>query len=406
MVLESGTWDDEIAKWTPGIDATQVSYSSSYVGAGGKVKRDQNGFALTELKPQFRRHWGTVILDESHYLKGRKTSWTNALKKIDAGRIYLATGTPIPNWAHEAFTTLQFLWPDEAKPGETFGSYWRWVNDWFEVSDSFYNPMAKEIGSLREDRTWDGFNASNWRNRMILRLREQCLDLPELTNQRWNVRMSGEQKKAYTALKRDYVALLESGTIVDAWSEPAKLVKLLQLATGLECFDPGRLDNPQVKPSGKFGALASILEDRPRQTLVVGHFRSTVQAAARVAGRLGKRVSVVHGGVPSTHRTTAIRNFQQGHTDVMVATIATVREGMTLHQAGCDQIVRMERSFTPSNNEQVMRRIHRIGQEHPVTCIDLVTDGTYDEKVLGLLSSKTDEQMRALGTRELIQLLK
>src|SRR4051812_45815564 len=126
MVLNAGTWDDEIELWTPGIDATQVAYSSiAQRGARGRVPRDSNGFPKTPLKPEYRRHWGTVVLDESHYIKGRKTSWANAVLDIDADEARLATGTPVPNWAHEAFMSLRALYPEEARAGKEFGSYWR-----------------------------------------------------------------------------------------------------------------------------------------------------------------------------------------------------------------------------------------------------------------------------------------
>ena len=99
-------------------------------------------------------------------------------------------------------------------------------------------------------------------------------------------------------------------------------------------------------------------------------------------------------------RTAVIRSFQRGETEVMCATLSTVREGMTLHQAGCDQIIFLEHSWTPSYNEQAMRRIHRIGQENPVLITHLIAKGSMDERVQTFLKAKTDTQMKALGIKE------
>lgn len=408
MVLESGTWDDEIEKWAPGIDATQVAYSNTYEGAGGRVARGAFNVPSVFLKEPLRRRWGTVIADESHYLKGRKTSWTHALMQLRTGKFLQATGTPIPNWAHEAFMTLQFLFPEEAKAGGRLGSYWRWVNQWFEVMQSYYNAQAKEIGSLKpglgrttpNEEDWARFRAENWRDKLLLRLRDDCLDLPPLTIQEWDCRLTGDQKKIYTQLKRDFVAWLDNGTEVAAWSSGALMIKLLKISTGLESLDLSRFSNSLLKPTGKYAALTSLLEDRSQQqTIVVAQFRDSVAAARRWAERVtSHRVGLVHGGVPMGQRTKEIRAFQNGDTRVLCATIDTIREGMTLHQAGCDLIVRLEKSWVPSRNEQVIRRIHRIGQSKPVTVIDLIAFGTLDQRVQTFLNSKTDEQMKALGT--------
>jgi SNF2 family DNA or RNA helicase len=397
MVLESGTWDDEIEKWAPGIDLTQVPYTSlTEKGPRGKIYRDANGWPTNPAKEQYRRRWGTKIADESHYIKGRKTNWTGAFLKLEAEDTRLATGTPIPNWAHEAFTALQALYPEEAKPGQRLGSYWRWAKDWFKIGSHW---SKWDVGDLLPDRTWEGFRAENWGDLFLMRLRDECLDLPPLTIQPWRVQMEQSQRKAYRELKRDFVTWLASGEEVVAWSSAALVVKLAKMATGLEVLDPA------TKGSGKLRALEAILADRPRQTLVVAHFRDSVEQCARSAEVAGKSSFVVHGGIGSAQRKHAIRAFQRGEVDVLCASVGTISEGMTLHQGGADQVIRVERSYRPSTNEQVIRRLHRIGVQRPVTVIDLITEGTIDEAILVLLAEKTDQQMLALGLRRLADLI-
>lgn len=403
MVLDSGTWDDEVARWAPDLDITQAPYSNLTVrNKNGRIFRDHNGFPIVELKPELKRRWGTVICDESHYLKGRKTGWTAAVEQLSkscCSELKQATGTPIPNWAHEAFTTLRMLYPEEAKPGRTYGSYWRWVNEWFEVEESYYNPQAKEIGSLKSDLTWEEFRSANWRDKLLLRLRADCLDLPPLTRQRFVVDMTTEQARVYKQLKKDFVAWLDSGIEVEAWSSSALMVKLCKVATGLELLDP------TAKPSGKLLALKELLTDRPRPTLVVAHFQDSVDACARVAEKAGHDVGIVRGGIARSTIKKSIRDFQQGNLSVLCASIEMIAEGMTLHQGGADQTIFVERSWRPSRNEQVLRRLHRMGLVIPVSAIDLVTRGSYDIKVLAAIEAKTDEQMQALGVNELKSML-
>ena len=390
MVLDSGVWDDEIAKWAPGADVTQVAYSSLAARNGNRIAKP-----VRARQEYAEPEWRTLIGDEAHYLKGRKTTWTEAFGRLSADKVMLATGTPIPNWAWEAFTLLQLLFPEEAKSGQRLGSYWRWAAEWFDVGPKRVGqkviPFA--VGDFRQDRTWEEFRRENWRDRMLLRLREDCLDLPPLTIQRWNVQMTPEQRRVYLALKRDFIAWIEGQTEVVAWNAGAQLVKLVKTATGLEALAEGH------RGSGKLNALRTILQDRPRPTLVGAHFRSSVAACADVAREVGLEAGVVDGDVGRAGRKALIRSFQAGNLPVLCATFDTISEGMTLTAA--DQAIRVERSWRPSRNEQFIRRLHRIGQTRPVLCIDLVSAGTVDERVLALLAEKTDQQMRALGREDL-----
>lgn len=399
MVLDSGTWDDEIAKWSPGIDLTQVSYSSLCVrGEHGRVERDSNGMPRVEVKPEYAQRWGTVLCDESHHLCNPKSSYTAGVFKLKADRLDLATGTPIPNWASEAFTALQLLYPEDAKPGKRLGSYWRWAREWFDVGPTMWAQQA--VGDLQDDTDegWARFREGNWGDRMLLRLRENCLDLPPLTQQKWLVKMKSEQRRAYRELEKDFITWLDTGDEISAWSSAAQMVKLWKCATGLESLGTG------ARGSGKLDALRSILTDRPRQTLVVAHFRSSVETCARAAVQVGRTAVVVHGGTDRPGRREAIRAFQSGGVDVMVASIETIAEGMTLHQGGADTVVRVERTMRPSKNEQVLRRLHRMGVERPILAIDLVAEGTIDERMLEYLQTKTDQQVKALGLDELRRL--
>jgi SNF2 family DNA or RNA helicase len=394
MVIDGGVWDDEIARWRPDADVTQVAYSR----LSEREKTAKGGSRSTgRLKPAYARPWGTVILDEAHYVKGRKTNWTLAAKQLRAERMFLLTGTPLTNWAHEAFVLLQLLCPEDAKPGKRLGSYWRWAKEWFEIGEQYGKGGVvvsdHVVGEFRKDKHWQDFIDANWQDRMLLRLRENCLDLPPLTEQTILVDMVPAQRKAYKELKKDFITWLDSGEEIAAWSSSGLLVKLAQCATGLEVIAPGAVG------SGKLDVLQTLLADRGQPTLVVAHFRKSVEACADRAAAAGMTAVIVHGGTSKRMRALSVRAFQDGKVPVLCATIDTISEGLTLNAA--DQVIRVERSWRPSRNEQVIRRIHRIGQDRPVTAIDLVTRGSADERVLELLASKTDQQMKALGIADL-----
>lgn len=402
MILDAGVWDNERDRWRPDLDMTTVSYSSL-------VKRVDRKWT-SHPKPEYAGAWDTVIADEAHYLKGRKTHWTRAFQKVarKSERVYLATGTPIPNWAHELFTLLQILHPDRTANGQELASYWRWVRRWFGVWKSPWGSM--EIGdgleACREARCddrwacvhWQEFHDHNLGGVFLQRLRDNVLtDLPPLSEQTLPVKMHPKQRKAYNELKDDFIAWVDSGEVSVAWNRASLTVKLAKVCTGLEVEFEG------VKGSGKLNALRELLENRSRPTLVVTHFRATARHAADIATRLNLTNRTITGSTSKTQRHAAVEDFQNGKVDVLVGTIETIGEGLTLTAA--DMVVFVERSWRPSKNDQALRRIHRIGQDRPVSAVYLVSEDSIDQRIVEVLASKTDQQMKALRPHDIAALL-
>lgn len=401
MVLEGGVWTDEVAKWRPELDVTFCPYT--YLNAREKTGANASATRPTEeIRPEFRKHWDTVILDESHYIKGRKTSWTQAILKLEAGQIFCATGTPIPNWAYELFTTLQLLHPNESKTGQRFGSYWRWAKQWFDVGATRYSPM--DVGDPLDDSPegWERFYQENLGGLFLQRFRDDVLkDLPPIVGggpQIVKCRMRPEQAKIYKALKKDYIAWTEDNQEVVAWSSGGLHVKLQKICQGVEVELPGS------KPcSGKLDQFEMRVADQARPSLVACNFKDMARAAFDRCVKVGRSPVLITGDTSSRDRSRAIEGYKAGDFDVLVATIETVSEGHTFTHA--DTVHRLERSYRPFKNEQVMRRVHRIGQTRPVTVLDYVTEGTVDEGMLPKIKAKTDHQVKVLPAREYAALL-
>lgn len=406
MVLQAGTWDDELAKFADDPERfTTVPYSQLAPARSAS------------LKEAFRRRWDTIIFDEAHYLKGRGTLRTNVGQTL-AGwgkRVYLLSGTPIPNYAHELFTLLQILCPDEAGPGLRFGSYWRWAGEYFNISPDRYSQY--NVGGLfgcssacDERPTSDPcdhyrrFAAENLPDDVFLRrLRVQVLpELPGLTEVEVATPMGPEQAKAYRSMKKDMVASVD-GEMVVAWSQSAKHIQLDRLSTGLSMLGAADIDPAD---NGKLARLAEDLSGRKRgdaPVLVMAHYRATVQACFEVAKSLGLRAALVHGNVAAADRTRAIRAFQRGKLDVLVGSLETLSEGVTLIEA--DTVIFVEKSWKPSRNEQALYRVHRLGQTKEVTAIDYVTHKTVDAGKRELLRTKTDHQIRTLTAAEIARIV-
>jgi len=403
MLVNTGTWQDEIDRWSATPDKyTIAAYSQLNERDGAKI--------LPRRRPEFRGPWEAVILDEAHYVKGRKTNWT-AMAQLcadEADIVLPMTGTPIPNWAHELFTVLRLINPKEAKRGKRYGGFWRWAGEWFDCAPTRFShgkPVAGELLGCSElcllrpvtdpCKHYINFTEVNLGDRYRRMWRDDCLDLPPMTEQLIRTPMEARQKATYNKIKKDFAATVE-GTEILAWSRGAQNVTLDRITVS-----EWMVHQTGEPRGGKFEQLRFDLEARSRPTFVLAHYRDVVEACARVAESTGARSAYVHGGVRGTEAEAAIRDFKAGKIDVLVGSLEKVAEGLTLTQA--DMAIFVEKSYKPYRNEQAKYRIYRVGQTRPVTVRDYMTPYSIDEGKRELLATKTDRQMRHLSAAEFLQ---
>jgi SNF2 family DNA or RNA helicase len=400
-------WIEEIERWTPDLDYQWVSYGSLC----DRVMNDK-GTARSKVVPRLREglspEWDTIICDEAHYLKNRGTNWTIVVggtgsKKpgLRSERLYLATGTPMPNWGHEIFMFLRLLYPGDPR----FSNYWGWVEEHFKTWNPPYAPKTTEVRGLHRGLTWEEV-AVDWgiAGRWLRRDIDDVLpDLPPMTAQTIGVDMTPAQERAYKRLKKEWMAVLpETGNLVVSWNDGGIYSKMLQCSTGLSTLDLGeRNDN-----SGKLDVLEELVRERTHPVLIFCIYKNTAEAAARrLRGLLGEdRVGVVSSLYSGNDRLKEIARFRAGEYQALVGTLGTMSEGHTLTRA--DTCIFLERSPRPVTNYQARGRIRRFGQMRPTLSIDLVTRGTVDGALAKLVSQKADEielaltgfQLAAAGT--------
>lgn len=387
-----GVWAEEADKWTPGHRPAFVSYSSlcdSEKGPKGGRK------SLPRLRPDLRRHYDTVIFDEAHYLKGRNTNWTRAALKFDADTIWQASGTPIPNWAYELFIALQILHPGD----RDYTSYWRWAEKWFKIWSPPYAPKSRSITGLLDRWTWDDFHEVNLGGLFLQRTWDELEDqLPPLRRQTIEVDMTPSQRRFYQEMKKRFIAEIDGMPHI-AWNEGSRASLLAKATFGLELVDPGTRNG-----SGKLRVAEELLKSWDgHPAIVVTHHIEAAKIAGGLCRKVGRDPVVVTGEIPPKKRFDMAHRFQVGQGDTLCCTVESIAEGLTLTRA--NRMLFLERSYKPSRNKQVERRIWRISQENPCLVVDLVTRQSVDLRLRSQLEKKTDQQMRALRPKEFAALL-
>lgn len=344
--------------------------------------------------------YDAVLFDEAHRLKNRKVSWRkNAMRAAHAAdRAHLLSGTPVPNQADE-------LW-GQATMIRDLPAYWKWAKEWFIVEATPFTAWSvtdrlrfcTDECEHRKCEHWAVFHRAVFGDAWLRRERDDVLrDLPPLTgaHDALETPMTPEQRKAYKGLKDEFLALVPEGQPIEAFTHSDRFVKMWQASTGLASIDP-ELD---WRHSGKMKLLAEVLEGRSRPTLVLVWFRNTAKAVEGLVESLGLRMRAIGRTTTAKARQEAFVAFQGGDVDVMVGSISILKEGLTLTAA--DEVILLERSWVPSDNDQAIRRLHRIGQTRPVTVRQFVTPRSVDTGQWGKLDAKRNHIDKVLTARDL-----
>jgi SWI/SNF-related matrix-associated actin-dependent regulator 1 of chromatin subfamily A len=94
------------------------------------------------------------------------------------------------------------------------------------------------------------------------------------------------------------------------------------------------------------------------------------------------------GDTPNQRRHEIVNMFQTDKTTrVLVANIQAAGVGLTLTKAS--KVVFVEPSWVPSDNDQAISRVHRIGQERPVQAFFLVVKDSLDHLILNAHQNKS-----------------
>jgi SNF2 family DNA or RNA helicase len=81
-----------------------------------------------------------------------------------------------------------------------------------------------------------------------------------------------------------------------------------------------------------------------------------------------------------------VRRFQAGEVPVFVLSLKAAGTGLNLTRA--DHVVHYDRWWNPAVEDQATDRAHRIGQTRVVQVHRLVAEGTVEESIAELISSK------------------
>ena len=120
-----------------------------------------------------------------------------------------------------------------------------------------------------------------------------------------------------------------------------------------------------------------------------------MDVAEETFARRGLRYSSIRGDQTPKAREKAINDFvNDPEVAVVVCSLSAAGVGLNLQVAS--NLVLAELSWTDAEQTQAIDRIHRIGQEEPVTAWRIIASQTIDTRIAELIDSKAGLAARAL----------
>ena len=226
-------------------------------------------------------------------------------------------------------------------------------------------------------------------------LKDDCLDLPPKTYTKRIIELSDEQKKVYKTMKEKAIAFL-NGKMVSTATVITQLMRLHQITCGHFTSDDG--DVQEIK-NNRIDQLMEILEEVEGKAVIWAHYRYDIKKIVEaISKKYGENSVVTYYGDTSTDdRQKAITKIQDKDSSVrfIVGTPQTGGYGITL--TGASTMIYYSNGYDLEKRQQSEARIDRIGQEKPMTYIDIIAEGTVDDKIVQSLRKKVNIASEVMG---------
>ena len=330
-----------------------------------------------------------LAIDESTTIKTPTASRTkNAIKISKLAKIRrIMTGSPVTKNPLDVYAQLEFL-----SPNITRQNYWAFK--------SRYAVMVRRNFGTRSTNLVVGFQRLPELNTIIDQysyrvLKEDCLDLPEKIYTTRTISLTTEQVKAYEEMRRFNITEMDGKTMTSL-STLAALIRLHQITCGHITFDDGT--TKEIK-SNRMNELLNILDEVDGKVIIWANYRFDIKNIQQtLSEKFGSdSVATYYGDTKDKDRQDIVEKFQDKNSSLkyFVGNPSTGGYGLTLTAA--HTVVYYSNSYDLEKRMQSEDRAHRIGQVNKVTYVDMIAEGTVDEKIVRSLRSKIDIASEVMG---------
>jgi SNF2 family DNA or RNA helicase len=319
-----------------------------------------------------------IVVDEANAYKNAQTKrWKalNSLVKADTW-LWMLTGTPAAQSPLDAFGLAKLVNP-EGVP-RFFSSFRDMVM--VKINQFKWIPKENAINTV--------FNALQPAIRFT---KDECLDLPEMTYVKREVELTPQQKKYYTLLKNRMI-MQAAGEEITSVNAAVNMNKLLQISCGAVYSDTGEVVEFDIK--NRYKVLREVIDESSQKVLVFVPFKHVISILQEKLNSEGIPTEVISGDVTASKRTEIFKRFQETpNPRVLVIQPQSAAHGVTLTAA--NTVVWWGPTSSLETYAQANARVHRSGQRHPSTVVQLAGSAV-EKHVYAMLDNKQDVHSRVV----------
>ena len=334
-------------------------------------------------------HNAFMAIDESTTIKNpgaKRTKNIVALGKYAKYRRIL-TGSPVTKSPLDLYKQCEFL--DEYLLDHS--SYYTFRTRYAVLRKAHFNGRSVEIvvGYKNLGELSDKLKPFSYRV-----LKDDCLDLPKKTFMKRTITLSAEQDKVYKQMKQMALAHM-NGKMITTASALTQLMRLHQITCGHFTADDGSI---QTIKNNRISELTDLLEEVEGKAVIWAHYQYDVNEIVKTITKEYGEDSIVtyYGLTPQDERQDNIKKFQDDpKCRFLVGTPSTGGYGITLTAAST--MIYYSNGYDLEKRQQSEARIDRIGQEKPMTYIDIICEETVDDRIVKALRKKINIATEIMG---------
>ena len=319
-----------------------------------------------------------IVVDEAtHYKNSQSKRWKTLNKLVgDDTWLWMMTGTPAAQSPLDAYGLAKLI--DASAVPRFFGSF----------RDMVMHKVTQFQWKPKDTATDLVFNVLQPAIRFT---KEECLDLPDMTYVKRKVELTRQQQKYYDLLKKKLTMKIGDDE-VSAVNAAVIMNKLLQISAGAVYTDEG--DTLEFDIKHRYKVLREVIDESSQKVLIFVPFKHTIDILTDKLRTDGITTEVIRGDVPVSRRTDIFKRFQTTDSPrVLVIQPQSAAHGVTLTAA--NTVVWWAPTPSLEIYAQANARVHRSGQKHPCTVVQL-QGSAVEKRIYALLDNRIDAHTKMI----------
>ncbi len=393
-------WSREVEKWTPHRTSTVVHGDGDDIDAFADIVIVNYEVLDRHVAWLSRRGFRGMIVDEAHFIKNKDSQRSKNVQALSKSirqqtpdpLLIALTGTPLINQIEDFRMIWQFLgWIDEKKPLPGLMAALE-ETELTPVDPGFFSAARRvviEMGMVRRKKV------------------DVAADIPARRIADIPVELDGEAGRSIREAERALIArLLERYRRLRAARPDADTADLIRLVAAAELEESKqggssgdnvftmvrRIGQAKATPAADY--TVNLARNVGKVVFFAKHI-DVMDAAEEYFAKAGLKTISIRGDQTSKARQAEIDAFQNDP-EVAVAVCSLTAAGVGVNLQAASNVVLAELSWTNAEQTQAIDRVHRIGQELPVTAWRIIAAQTIDGRIAELIDSKAGLAARAL----------